>query len=85
METTVINAGEEVICDFCNGGEETLGGCLIGSYAICGDCTKTKISHPEEVDLWFDPTKTFKLNVLEYRERTYGTRDCITTITTWDE
>jgi len=82
METTVIDGGEEVACDFCNFGEETMGGLLLGSYAICGDCAKT-ITHPEEITEVFDPNKTFRQNVLEYRVRTYGTSHAITKITTW--
>ena len=76
------NFGEEVACDFCNYGEDTMGGLLIGSYAICGDCAK-KITHPEEVDRVFNPEKTFRQNVLEYRKEVYGTSDCIMTFTTW--
>jgi len=84
METTIINTGDEVICDFCNGGEDTMGGLLIGSYAVCGDCAKT-VTHTDEISEVFDPTKTFKQNVLDYRLRTYGTSDCITEITTWED
>lgn len=73
------NGGEFVACDFCNEGEETFGGVLIGSYAICGDCAK-KITEVDEIDERFDENKTFRQNVLEYRQRVYGTRDAITQI-----
>lgn len=33
-----MNFGEIVACDFCNYGEDSRGGVLIGSYAVCGDC-----------------------------------------------
>ena len=82
MEQTIINDGDFVACDFCNGGEDTMGGVLLGSYAICDNCART-LSNPEEVDFLFDPTKTFRENVLKYREETYGTSDAITVITTW--
>jgi len=35
------------------------------------------------VDVIFDKEKTFRDNVLEYREKTYGTRDAIQTIISW--
>lgn len=73
------NAGDMVACDFCNEGEETMGGLLIGSYAICGDCAKT-ISHPEEITERFDENKTFRQNVLEYRKRAYGFTEAITKV-----
>jgi hypothetical protein len=36
--------GDEVICDLCNAdvGPEEEGGCFIGSYAVCPECTKKK-------------------------------------------
>lgn len=49
----VIDIGEEVVCDFCNTGFEddsVEGGCFIGTYAICPECTRTRgiKSTPEE-------------------------------------
>jgi len=76
MNTTIINGGQSVACDFCNQGEETMGGILIGSYAICGDCEKN-VTHTEEIDRYFDKNKTFRQNVLEYRQEVYGNSDCI--------
>jgi|21_taG_2_1085346.scaffolds.fasta_scaffold00540_22 hypothetical protein len=36
----ISNIGSEVICDFCNGdGRFTMGGVLVGSYAVCGECS----------------------------------------------
>jgi hypothetical protein len=74
--------GEFVACDFCNGGEDTLGGVLIGSYAICGDCAKD-ITHPEEIDEVFDPAKKFRQNVLEYRKRVYGKTEAEFSVTSY--
>ena len=36
--------GDEVICDLCNAGvgPEEEGGCFVGSYAVCPECTKKK-------------------------------------------
>ena len=39
MNEKIINGGDVVICDFCNGGDETMGGVIVGSSAVCGDCT----------------------------------------------
>ena len=34
------NVGELVVCDFCNkGGKLSKGGVVIGSNAVCGDCS----------------------------------------------
>lgn len=83
------NLGPVVACDYCNYGEETLGGVLLGSYAVCGDCTKSSKILEEDfedkehiVEIW-DKKKTFKENVLEYRKRTTGTEDAIKTIISW--
>lgn len=38
MSKDTMNFGDVVACDFCNYGEETMGGVLMGSYAVCGDC-----------------------------------------------
>ena len=133
-----------VICDFCNGdGMESLGGVLIGSYAVCGNCCardnylkikqegfipsprrvfneiiseldSVKITHldngykirfntnnniyiieysslgikmyskDEITEIW-DLDKTFQKNVLDYRKKTTGTSDGISTFMTFDE
>ena len=80
------NYGEVVCCDFCNQGEESKGGVMIGSNAVCGTCCESKgyykddYKYKDEIDLIFDKDKTFKQNVLEYRKKTYGTSDLIVTI-----
>ena len=85
----VNNYGEVVACDFCNYGEETYGGVLIGSYAICGDCCdknhydKPSYEYSNEVDVIFDKDKTFRDNVLDYRYKTTGSRDAIQVITSF--
>jgi ssDNA-binding Zn-finger/Zn-ribbon topoisomerase 1 len=40
----VCPANNEVICDLCNAevGPEEEGGCFVGSYAVCPECTKKK-------------------------------------------
>mgnify|MGYP003151438202 FL=1 len=87
MESETTNYGEVVACDFCNYGEESMGGVLMGSYAVCGDCSDKngyyKDENSHDVDKVFDNSKTFKDNVLEYRKEVYGTSDLIQTITTW--
>ena len=77
MET--INIGDFVCCDFCNSdGEDSYGGVLVGSSAICGDCCekhgydKPDYKHKSEVSEVFPKDKTFKENVLTYRLRTTG-------------
>lgn len=80
----VIDNGEFVACDFCNYGEETLGGVMVGTYAICGDCAKT-ISHPEEIQMVFDQTKTFRQNVLNYRQEAYGETEAKIEFYTWED
>ena len=69
VEVVDLNQNEEVACDFCNEGEDSMGGVIIGSWAICGNCAKG-LSHPEEIDEHFDPSKTFRENVLAYRRIT---------------
>ena len=76
----IINIGDFVCCDFCNSdGEETYGGVLIGSNAICGNCCeKNDYYNPDfkfkdEITEFFSKDKTFKENVLNYRLRTTGT------------
>jgi len=50
----VIDIGEEVICDFCNNSyddDSVEGGCFIGTYAVCPECTKdVKSSEEEEIE-----------------------------------
>ena len=80
------NYGEVVCCDFCNLGEGTMGGVVIWSNAVCGDCCekndyyKEDFEYKDEISVRFDMDKTFKQNVLEYRKNTYGTSDAIITI-----
>lgn len=77
---TIINMGEEVCCDFCNGGEETMGGVVIGSCSICGDCAQKHGYYDEskdEVDKVYDIKQTFKQNVLDHRLETTGSTDGI--------
>ena len=84
------NYGEVVVCDGCNGpyGGKPNGGVLLGSSAMCGECCdkygydKPDYQYADEVDEIWDKEKTFKDNVLEYRERVYGSRDLITRIIT---
>lgn len=83
-EISISNYGDVVACDFCNEGEESKGGVLIGSYAVCGDCSDErgyyKDENNQDVNEIFDNSKTFRDNVLEYRKKTYGTSDAISTI-----
>ena len=89
MKKETHNYGEVVACDFCNEGEESHGGVLISSNAICGDCCekhgydKDDYEYSDEVDIIFDKDKTFRENVLEYRKEAYGTSDAIQTIVSW--
>ena len=78
MET--INIGDFVCCDFCNSnGEDSKGGVMIGSHAVCGLCcekhgyNKPDYIHKDEISEIFPKDKTFKENVLIYRLRTTGT------------
>ncbi len=81
------NYGQVVCCDGCNGpyGDNVNGGALIGSSAMCGECCdkygydKPDYKYSDEVDEVWDKEKTFKQNVLDYRTKTYGTPDLITT------
>jgi len=63
--------GDVVICDGCNGGEESLGGALLGSYAMCGECCE-EYKYYEKADEVFNKTLSFKQNVLDWRQKTYG-------------
>ena len=43
--------GDTVICDICNKdwtGDDTSGGILVGSYAVCPDCTPKKLKDLEK-------------------------------------
>ena len=75
----VINIGNFVCCDFCNSdGEDSYGGVLIGSSAICGHCCEKNgyyeddYEYSDEITEYFSMTDTFKENVLDYRKRTTG-------------
>ncbi|MAG27148.1 hypothetical protein CMI47_16550 [Candidatus Pacearchaeota archaeon] len=89
MNKITNNYGQIVVCDGCNGpyGNNVKGGALVGSYAMCGECCdrydydKSDYKYANEVDEIWDKEKTFKDNVLEYRERTYGSSDLIISIT----
>jgi len=77
----VINIGEEVICDFCNSsGEDSHGGVMVGSNAVCGICCekngyyKSDYEYKGDIAEFFPKDKTFKENVLEYRLRTTGSK-----------
>tara|TARA_R110000824_G_scaffold2234_7_gene10464 strand:- start:1764 stop:2027 length:264 start_codon:yes stop_codon:yes gene_type:complete len=87
MNSETTNYGDVVACDFCNYGEESMGGVLIGSYAICGECCDSrgyyKDEHSADVTETFDTSKTFRDNVLEYRKKVYGSSDLIQTITSF--
>lgn len=64
--------GDVVCCDFCNLGDDTMGGVMIGSNAVCGDCCKKNdyyFDKANDVDYYFDRNKTFKENVLQYRKK----------------
>jgi hypothetical protein len=74
VEVVNLDEDEFVACDFCNEGEDTMGGVIVGGWAICGDCSKD-LSHPEEIDEVLDPEKTFRENVLAYRRLTGQTEN----------
>lgn len=65
----VIDIGDEVICDFCNlsfDDDSAEGGCFIGSYAVCPECTKgIKPSDEEEIEYIQGP---FRQAVLKKRD-----------------
>ena len=64
--------GDVVCCDFCNLGDGTMGGVMIGSNAVCGDCCEKNgyyLDSATEIDYYYNRNKTFKDNVLEYREK----------------
>tara|TARA_B100000700_G_C14231611_1_gene483881 strand:+ start:107 stop:403 length:297 start_codon:yes stop_codon:yes gene_type:complete len=79
-----ISIGTQVFCDFCNGGADTKGGVMLGSYAVCGNCCERNgyyDTKSDEIDEVFDKNKTFKVNVLDRRKRTTGSSEGIITIT----
>tara|TARA_R100001510_G_C7638870_1_gene196665 strand:+ start:1376 stop:1648 length:273 start_codon:yes stop_codon:yes gene_type:complete len=80
-----------VACDFCNGGEDSYGGVLIGSTAVCGNCSENNkftikgipnqdLESKDEISKYFDSGKTFQENVENYRLEQYGTKDAVTII-----
>ena len=86
------NLGDLVICDFCNAdGKDSVGGVMIGSYAICGDCSEKnnyydkESKDADEIDLVFSKDKTFQENVLLYRKHQTGSSDGIMSLYTWDD
>ena len=75
-----IDLGDFVCCDFCNSdGEDSHGGVVVGSSAICGFCCeqngyyKDDYEFKDEITEFFSLAHTFKENVLDYRKRTTGT------------
>jgi hypothetical protein len=87
----IIHLGDNVHCDFCNGGAESKGGVMIGSHAVCGICTerggylKDSYEYADEISLKFSQDKTFKENVLAYRNETTGTTRGTIEVRTWDD
>lgn len=76
---SIIDIGDFVCCDFCNAdGENSNGGILVGSNAICGDCCekngyyKDDYEYKDEIAEFFPKDKTFKENVLEHRFKLTG-------------
>ena len=88
----VINSGDTVCCDGCNGpyGDNMNGGVIIGRSAYCGECAdkyhyySSDYEHKHEINEYMDLNKSFKDNVLEYRKRTTGSSDGIMRIFTMD-
>lgn len=91
-----INAGKVVLCDYCNAdaesleGEDSLGGGLVHSSALCPACyteavKRCKQEYPEEMKYFspFPADKTFYQNVLDYRKEHYGNDDLVITFTSW--
>jgi len=83
------NLGPVVCCDFCNEGEKSMGGVLISSYAVCGNCCEHKgiyednYSYKKDITELFDKNKTFRENVLAYRKKNTGTEDAHIKISTF--
>jgi len=47
----VVDCGDEVLCDFCNDSyteSEEVGGCAIGTWAICPKCEKKLTEEPDQ-------------------------------------
>ena len=82
-----MNLGDFVCCDFCNYGEDTYGGVLIGSNAVCGACSEQNgfydddYQYKDDIKEYFSMQNTFKENVLEFRKRTTGTTNAEIVIT----
>ena len=71
--------GDNVFCDLCGvENSHKLGGSIVGSYALCPDCTKK--FEPREIDRHLNPEMTFKDNVLILRIETNGTKEGISTL-----
>ena len=88
---TVIRTENFLVCDFCNEGADSYGGVLVGSTAICGNCSEKNgftnegipnqaYEFKDEISKYFDNDKTFQENVEEYRLEQYGTKDAVTII-----
>ena len=84
MSKKIINIGDLVVCDFCNAdGKYSKGGVMVGSYAVCGDCSEKNnyydknYENADEISEMFDRNKTFQENVLKYLNISYGTTDGI--------
>lgn len=82
QKCTHLNAGPVVCCDMCNcPGEDCYGGVILGSTAVCGCCCERYNSHTSpDADVLLNPTRTFKENILAYREQQYGSSDCVITL-----
>jgi len=72
------NIGDLVLCDFCNQENDSMGGTIIGSYAICGVCSEKNgyynddYKYKDEISRILPKDKTFKQNVLDYRDEITG-------------
>lgn len=69
MEIITCDPGDEVICDICNDSyteSEELGGCSIGSWAICPKCSE---NIKEEPDLRARKDETFRDFVYRLRNQ----------------
>ena len=78
----IINIGDDVYWDYCNSdGEDSYGGVLIGSNAVCGHCCEDNgycdddYKYKDEISEYFSKVNTFKENVLDFRKRTTGRTD----------
>lgn len=70
-ERIIADFGNSVYCDTCNDdytNRDDLGGCLIGSYALCPTCTNTaEDRNPEEIGDRCPAGVTFRDWVLSLR------------------